>query len=1753
MAGDFIDELKISINADAKSAINSIKSLSDSLESIKTSLGDIKSTSGALTTLSSSLRTLSNTDTSNIKQIANNLKSLSKVDLSNINSAQQSLSKFSDTVSKIGGVNVKDTGITNFVNGFRRLSTADVSKFDTSIFQKIANGVKDITNVGDISDKINRLVASLARLASSGEKAKITAENIKPLGNALKDVIGKFASAGGIPDSVNTFVTAIASLSNAGEKTGTTASNLDQLSSSLLNFFNVMKEAPIVSENTIRMTEALGQLASSGSKTGAAAKMLGDNINTGTSGIDTRLRALGDAAKTGMEGLTNAFEKAGSAVKNIASKIKQHVDSLKSAADRTFSVTNAIKVAIGTLIGIRGISGVFNWLKEAVMLGGEITEIDHIVESVFTKDMVGYVDTWAKNAIEKFGIAEAQAKKYAGTLTSMFQASQVGATEAGRMSMDLVGLAGDLAAFYNIDTETAYNKIRSGMAGMVRPLRDLGIDLTAATLQEYALAQGITKSYSAMTQAEKVMLRYNYLMDNTKTQQGDFERTNLSLANSLRTLQAYAQAVSTQLGVGLAAAIRPIIVLANTLAKVLLRAAQAFAIFMQTIFGKYRGGASGIATGLGDAADSAGDLADSAGGAAGGLGGAADAAKELNKNLSVLPFDELNQLNKDQESASSGGGGGGGGGGGLGDIGDLFDWKDELFGGELPDAISEWAKRIKHAFQMHDWELMGAEIALGINKGLEKIYKILDPKTVRRKVTPFIDAFTTVFNSTVDRINWDLMGRVIGRGLNDLVYIVDRIITGIDWVNLGKKFADGVYGFVSEVDFYSVGKLLGDKFMIFWKTLDGFVTQFSDNGGWKKLGKKLAEGVNGLNDAIDLTQVAHALTTGINGAFDTLMNFTQTLEWDDIATNIIDGLNEAIHNTSWEKNGKALGEFIRKLCDALIRIIDETDWDGFGRGLALTLQQIPWGKMLTVVAKAIVTALGGTLRGLASTPAGEFATSLINAIIAFKIGEKVLPFAYRIANDIGKGLTGDQSFNIIATALKNLLSGSLSEIALSAVGTAGLLSSMLGGIIVLGKKIAEIDDAARGGNGMLSQLGAGIDDFTYKLLQANLITKEQADQLFLLKEEQESLGTSTEDMAAIYMAALEEMGISSETAYEIAQRLISAGDGQTEVYEEIAGAAMNTSQVIATYASDMQEHGQTTEEAIGTIRNALFDLIEQTEDSRLRDQYQLLLDEFDSTSIYAVTAEDAYKQIITAMENMGVSTDEFTALVGEDMAAASASTQAFEELLATVSSGVVTHIEDMKSAVSDGVENIKKSFEDMGQKVSTVATNQAKDLETWQEQVSAFRESVVQHLSEVGQSWGSIDTEQGNALGQLTQNLEDANAGMETALTNMETLNSSNLDKATVQAILNQVDPSSEAMNDLIAHMNADDATWQEFYSNIQANLDLTQSIQETADGMSETFAEAIAPEFVEIGENFKVESGKIGGFMIDGIKDGVYDSTDEAVEQMKNVAYEMQDGFKAVDEIGSPSKVYAGFAEDDVAGFVNQLAISKQDAVHGMEQMAKDIQTPFNDSPSKFSDIGRNIGNRFVDSFRESMSYAIDVVDELESTLKVLTGLIDLYSEGRSAGESFAAGLESVYIRTPHIYVSGYSWFFNGTGFSFFPEFSVGWWRKGGLFKGGNGSVIGIAEDNRDEAVLPLEDRRAMARIGGAIAEASGGISATDGVADQLAERIADIIINTRSEEQAPMVYSELKVNDEVLARAVTRGQKKLDYRNNPTAQISY
>ncbi|HEY0828949.1 MAG TPA: DNA-binding protein, partial [Bacilli bacterium] len=105
------------------------------------------------------------------------------------------------------------------------------------------------------------------------------------------------------------------------------------------------------------------------------------------------------------------------------------------------------------------------------------------------------------------------------------------------MSQNLSGLAGDFASFYNLSTNEAFDKIRAGISGETEPLKQLGIDMSVTSLEAYALAQGIKVPFDKMSQGNKTILRYNYLMEKSRDAPGDFTRTQDSFANQTRLLQ----------------------------------------------------------------------------------------------------------------------------------------------------------------------------------------------------------------------------------------------------------------------------------------------------------------------------------------------------------------------------------------------------------------------------------------------------------------------------------------------------------------------------------------------------------------------------------------------------------------------------------------------------------------------------------------------------------------------------------------------------------------------------------------------------------------------------------------------------------------------------------------------------------------------------------------------------------------------------------------------------------------------------------------------------------------------------------------------------------------------------------------------------------------------------------------------------------------------------------------------------------------
>ena len=210
------------------------------------------------------------------------------------------------------------------------------------------------------------------------------------------------------------------------------------------------------------------------------------------------------------------------------------------------SAKKGLTAVSGIITAVIG-SAVAKAAMECVNLASDLQEVQNVVDVTFGES-AGTINDWSRQAATAFGLSELSAKQYTGTMGAMLKSSGIADDAIVQMSTDLVGLSGDFASFFNIANDEAFAKIRSGISGETEPLKQLGINMSVANLEAYALSQGIEKSYSAMTQAEQVTLRYNYLLSVSADAQGDFARTSDSLANQQRVTKLAIQNLGTAIG-----------------------------------------------------------------------------------------------------------------------------------------------------------------------------------------------------------------------------------------------------------------------------------------------------------------------------------------------------------------------------------------------------------------------------------------------------------------------------------------------------------------------------------------------------------------------------------------------------------------------------------------------------------------------------------------------------------------------------------------------------------------------------------------------------------------------------------------------------------------------------------------------------------------------------------------------------------------------------------------------------------------------------------------------------------------------------------------------------------------------------------------------------------------------------------------------------------------------------------------------------
>ena len=572
------------------------------------------------------------------------------------------------------------------------------------------------------------------------------------------------------------------------------------------------------------------------------------------------------------------------------SGLKKELNSLKTQLNKTektvTKTTGGIKKALSSLTkGFTATAIVYGLIKvgkQAVQTASDLQEVQNVVEVSFGS-MSAEVDKFAENALKQFGLSKLSAKQFASTFMAMSNGMGIAAEAGKNMSLNLTALAGDLASFRNVEQDVAFTALKSVFTGETETLKQFGIVMTEANLEAYALSQGITKSYNAMSQAEKVALRYSFVLNATKGAQGDFARTSNNWANQVRILKEQFKELAGIIGNGLLKVLQPLIILLN---KVLGLAISVANSLSQAFGGKKikesSTSVSNMASGMSDIASGAEDTSS-------GLDSADKSAKKLKRTLAG--FDQLNVLSTSDSGSSTSSGAGGGG-----DITGLANASYISTEEEVESGVSkadEYFKQVSEIY--HKWfdNLPKLKINFDKEQALEDIKGI------------GLDVLNTIsgLGSFVITIGINLANDLdIGKLANDFISLV-KSVTG-----LASSLTDVLvpaFEKLYDIGLKPVVEWIGEKVHDAFKTLSGIIDDFA------KFVEENAEGFKAWGEILGV--VAKAIWSIIE-------------PMADAAWNTFKGLVLAIYEVF-----KLLLKILLEVGKALVKVVKDPKqaWDDF--------------------------------------------------------------------------------------------------------------------------------------------------------------------------------------------------------------------------------------------------------------------------------------------------------------------------------------------------------------------------------------------------------------------------------------------------------------------------------------------------------------------------------------------------------------------------------------------------------------------------------------------------------------------------------------------------------------------------------------------------------------------------------------------------------------------------------------------------------
>lgn len=694
---DVIDELKVQIDASTKNAdvkLDKFITKMESLQKAVTGLSGFNASGFAngLSQLATSIQDFSSkTKAADFNRVAKGLDKLAAVNAQGLESTATAMTSFATSMTGLGQMTFNADNLTKMVNSVTKLGGANATQALTNLPQistLLKAFIADMNTVGSVAfnfDSLDNLVNNISRLG--GAKATQAVKNLEPIKRQILRFVSGLNGIGTLNFDTTGLANLVSSITKLGGKAaGNAIPNIQNLGVALNQLMATLSRAPAVSQNTILMTQALAQLASNGSKVSSATSAISGGLSRYTGAAGKAMKSTkGLAAQIGMFYARCFMLIRG--VKSLWKSTEKAMDYIETLNyfDAAWSQVADNAVNSWKEAGYDSAEAYANsFSQRAQSVTGKMTG--------FTADDSGNLKATGQVSL---GLDPEKLMNYQATFGQMASSMGVASETSLKLSQALTEIGADLASVKNLDFESVWNDMASGMVGMSRTLDKYGVNIRNVNLQEKLSELGIDAKVSKLGQEEKALLRVIILLQSTKYAWGDLADTINQPANQLRLLEANFGNLARTIGSLFLPIVTKVLPYLN-----------AMAIALQRLFswiGSLLGiKMSGFGTSIGSAAADWGDMEDAAGGVADSTGDAAKNTKKMADNLQG--FDKLNVISTKSDSGS---GSGSGAGGGVGaDLTAAFDkafeeyqqaW-DAAFA-NVENSAQQMADKIQNAFK----------------------------------------------------------------------------------------------------------------------------------------------------------------------------------------------------------------------------------------------------------------------------------------------------------------------------------------------------------------------------------------------------------------------------------------------------------------------------------------------------------------------------------------------------------------------------------------------------------------------------------------------------------------------------------------------------------------------------------------------------------------------------------------------------------------------------------------------------------------------------------------------------------------------------------------------------------------------------------------------------------------------------------------------------------------------------------------------